>query len=381
MQDFLLTEAELRARESVKWRKYPPDVLPAFVADLDFKVAPAVQAAMERLVDAQDYVYGVPDTIEELYTAFARWMGRRHGWNPDPALTIATSDVIQGVVATLVAYSDPGDGVVVQTPIYPPFVHVVPTSGRRFVGNPLAQGERFTLDADNLAEVASGSRVILLCNPHNPTGRVFERNELMEIASVAERFDLTIISDEIHADVTYGDAKHIPMETVVPERTVTLTSATKSFNIPGTRAAIVHFGTAALKARFDKAIPDHLLGRPSRFGADATIAAWSDSEGWLDSVMAYLAMNRELVAQWAASRRGIRHVPPEATFLAWLDCRELGLTSSPYDFFLERAKVGLGDGRDFAEPGDGFVRLNFGTSTEILQQVLERMSGALDHIS
>lgn len=380
MEDFLLTAEELRARSGLKWQKYPPDVLPAFVADMDFKVAPAVQAALARLVDHQDYVYGMPTDLEALYATFARWMERRHGWRPDPALTMATADVVQGIVATLVAYSAPGDGVIVQTPAYPPFLRVVEGTARRLVENPLRRGDRFTLDLEGLREVASRARVILFCSPHNPTGRVFDNDELRQVASIAEEHDLTIVSDEIHADITYDRARHIPMETIAPERTVTLTSATKSFNIPGARAALVHFGSAALKERFDKVFPEHLLGRPSRFGVDATIAAWSDSEPWFDQVMRRLASNRSLVAEWAASRKGIGHVPPEATFLAWLDCGELGLPGSPFDFFLESAKVALGDGRDFGGPGVGHVRLNFGTSKEILTEILARMSHALDEV-
>jgi cystathionine beta-lyase len=380
MQDFLLTADQLRARGGLKWRKYPLEVLPAFVADMDFKVAPAVQSAFARFVDHQDYVYGTPADVEALYAAFAQWMSTRHGWTPDPALTAATTDVLQGVAASLLAYSAPGDGVIVQTPAYPPFLRIVDGTARRLVDNPLILSDRFTLDLDGLREAASHARVILLCSPHNPTGRVFERDELLQIASIAEEHELTIVSDEIHADMTYGGAIHIPMETVSPERTVTLTSATKSFNIPGARTALVHFGSAALKERFDRAFPEHLLGRPSRFGVAATIAAWSDSESWFDHVMQHLARNRALVAEWAASRKGIGHVPPEATFLAWLDCRELGLPGSPYDFFLESAKVALADGRDFGGPGVGHVRLNFGTSKDILTEILARMSHALDEV-
>jgi cysteine-S-conjugate beta-lyase len=380
MHDFLLTADELRARGGQKWQKYPPDVLPAFVADMDFKVAPAVQSAFARFVDHQDYVYGMPTELEALYAAFAQWMSRRYGWRPDPALSTATADVVQGVAASLVAYSAPGDGVIVQTPAYPPFLRVVDGTARRLVENPLLLSDRFTIDLDGLRRAASHARVILLCSPHNPTGRVFANDELLQIATVAQEHDLTIVSDEIHADITYGSAQHIPMETISPDRTVTLTSATKSFNIPGARAALVHFGSAALKERFDNVFPEHLLGRPSRFGVDATIAAWSDSEGWFEDVMQYLARNRAHVAEWAASRKEIGHVAPEATFLAWLDCRELGLPGSPYDFFLESAKVALGDGRDFGGPGVGHVRLNFGTSQEVLSEILARMSHALDEV-
>jgi cystathionine beta-lyase len=380
MKDFLFTESELRARGGGKWRKYPADVLPAFVAEMDFKVAPAVQSALKRFTDRQDYGYELFPDREALFSAFVGWMGRRHSWNPDPSLTIAIDDVVQGLVAAVVAFSSSDDGVIVQTPIYPPFLSVVAAAGRRLVENPLQLGDRYTIDGKGLRDVASSARVLLLCNPHNPTGRVFGRAELDEIAAVAEEHDLVIVADEIHADLTFSPSKHIPMETIAPSRTVTVTSATKSFNIPATRTAVMHFGSAELKERFGAAIPDHLLGRPSRFGVEGTVAAWTDSEEWLAEVMRYLEANRDLVTRWVASRPRVGYRTPEATYLAWLDCRELGLPGTPYDFFLESAKVALSNGPDFGTPGEGHVRLNFATSTEILEEVLARMSHALDEV-
>jgi len=379
VKDFVLTEAELRSRGGGKWRRYPPDVLPAFVADTDFKVAPAVQAALRRFTDRQDYGYGLQDDVKALHEAFARWMERRHGWSPDRALTIALGDVVQGIVAVQVAYSEEGEGVIVQTPAYPPFLRTVASTGRRLVDNRLLDaGGRFEIDVEALDAVAEQARVLLFCNPHNPTGRVFSREELAQVARIARRHDLVIVADEIHADIVFDGAAHVPMETIAPERTVTLTSATKSFNIPGARTAVIHFGSGALRDRFVKAIPDHLLGSPSRFGVAATIAAWTDSEGWLEEMLGYLAANRETVRAWAAATPGTGYHAPEATFLAWLDCRELALSPSPYEFFLESAKVGLADGADFGPPGTGHVRLNFGTSAEILDEILSRMSLALE---
>jgi cysteine-S-conjugate beta-lyase len=381
LKNFLLSEAELRERGGGKWRRYPPDVLPAFVADTDFKVAPAVQAALQRFIERQDYGYGLREDLDALFAAFARWMATRHGWSPDPALTIALADVVQGIVAVQVAYSAAGGGVIVQTPAYPPFLHTIAGSGRRLVENPLGDtGERFEIDFERLEEAAPAASLLLFCNPHNPTGRVFSRDELERVVDIARRHELVIVADEIHADVVFPGARHVPMEAVpgAAERTVTLTSATKSFNIPGARAAVLHFGTADLKDRFTAAIPDPLLGRPSRFGVDATVAAWTESEDWLEEVLAYLAGNRDAVSRWAAAQRGIGYHAPEATFLAWLDCRGLELPTTPYEFFLESARVGLADGADFGGPGAGRVRLNFGTSAEILEEILGRMSRALD---
>ena len=380
MNDFLLTEAELRARGGGKWHRFRADVLPAYVADMDFKVAPAVQAAIERLTASHDYVYESPTRMEALYAAFAGWMERRHGWRPDPTLTVAVADVVQGIVAALVAFTSPGDGVIVQTPVYPPFLRSLEWTGRREVENRLRLGsDRYEVDLAGLEAAAAGARLLLLCNPHNPTGRVLERRDLERIVEIAERHDLTILSDEIHADLVYPGAIHIPTETIpgAAERTVTLTSATKSFNIPGTRTAVVHFGSENLKARFSNALPEHLLGRPGRFGVEATTAAWTDGEGWLGEVMSYLATNRRVVVDWVESQPRMSSHAPESTFLAWLDFRQHELPASPCEFLLETAKVGLSDGAEFGSPGVGYARLNFATSAEILGRILDRMSASL----
>jgi len=381
MERYLLSADQLRARGGGKWTKYPGDVIPAFVADMDFKVAPAVQAAIEQFTHTQDYGYGQMTDAIPLFDAFADWMARRHNWRPDPALTHANTDVVQGLVATIFAFSQPGDGIIAQTPIYPPFLRFIATTGRQLVENPLIDdGTRFEVDLDGLERAAPQATMILLCNPHNPTGRVLERAEPEGVAKIAATHNLTIVSDEIHADLVYPGATHIPMEMIgaAAERTVTLTSATKGFNIAGLRTSIAHFGTAGLKERFDSVVSERLLGGPGRFGVAATIAAWCESEDWLDIVMAYLDRNRRRVAEWAAEANLAHHMP-ESTYLAWVGCRHLalqaGVTSQQH--FLEHAKVGVAEGLEFGEPGQGHIRLNFATSEEILDEILGRLGGAL----
>jgi cysteine-S-conjugate beta-lyase len=382
VESFLLSADELRARTGGKWKNFPSDVIPAFVADMDFKVAPAIQAVMKKFVDTYDYGYGQMTDRAALFEAFDAWMARRHDWRPDPDLTQAIGDVVQGLVAAIVAFTQPGDGVIAQTPVYPPFLRAIAGTGRRLVQNPLVDdGTRFAVDLDGLEQAAREATMLLLCSPHNPNGRVFERVELEGIATIAANHNLTIVADEIHADLVYPGATHIPMETIAQatDRTVTLTSATKGFNIAGLHCAVTHFGGAPLKEKYASVLPEWLLGGPSRFGIAATIAAWRESDEWLGEVLRYLDRNRRVVAEWAA-RVDFGHHLPQSTYLAWLDARRLQLhgDQTPQQHFLEHARVALSAGADFGEPGQGHVRLNFATSAEILEDILERLSGALE---
>jgi len=247
-------------------------------------------------------------------------------------------------------------------------------------------GTRYVLDVEGLKSVVDdGTRFLMIANPHNPTGRVYTRDELQAMADVALDRDLIVISDEIHEDLVYSGHKHIPFASLGPDiaaRTITLTSATKGFNIPGLRCALIHFGTVDLKERFHKVFPDRLLGALNVVGIDATVAAWRHGQPWLKQVMAQLEKNRDRLTQFlAAEMPQIRYRQPEATYLSWLDCKPLGLSGSLQEFFLERAKVGLNEGADFGEAGVGCVRLNFGTSTEILDQILSRMAEAVREVA
>jgi cystathionine beta-lyase len=224
------------------------------------------------------------------------------------------------------------------------------------------------------------ARVLLLCNPHNPTGRVFRRDELDAIARIAVEHDLLVVSDEIHADLVYRGARHIPFASLSPEaeaRTITLTAGSKAFNIAGLRCGLAIFGSDALRRRF-LGFERHLRGGLGSLGILALEAAYQHGGPWLATVLAYLASNRDFVAEFVrAELPGVRHFAPEGTYLAWLDCRTLALAPSPHRFFLERAKVGLSDGPAFGSPGRGFVRLNFATSRPLLTRALEQMAKAL----
>lgn len=375
--------ARLRRRRGEKWQLYPADVLPAWVAEMDFPLAAPIRAVVEEALAADDLGYPINPRPQDLPTVFAARMAERFAWQVDPHDVEVLSDVVQGIYVALDRFSAPGEGVVVQTPVYPPFLHAVRELKRRLVENPLLQGGdgRWEIDFDGLrGALDAGSRVLLLCHPQNPTGRVFARAELEALAELALRHELVVVSDEIHADLVYPGARHLPFATLAPEvaaRTITLTSATKAFNVPGLRCAIAHFGSAALRRRF-LSLPRHVRGGIGSLGLHATAAAWTASQPWLDHVLRHLEANRDFVARTvAADLPGVAQRPPEASYLAWLDCRALILEPSPQRFFLEHARVALSPGEAFGRPGEGFVRLNFATSRALVGEILERMAGAL----
>jgi cysteine-S-conjugate beta-lyase len=383
LEAFEMTVAELRARQGRKWRDYPDPVLPVWVADMDFRVAEPVRAAIQRLVDHSDYGYEQRLGEEGVPGAFAARMRERFGWEVDPAHVEVISEVIQGKTVALMAFSQPGDGVVVQSPIYPPFLSTIGGTSRRLVDNPLRDdGTRFVIDFDHLRQVAdAGTRVLMLCNPHNPTGRVFERDELLALAELAIERDLIIVSDEIHQDLVYPGHQHLPIASLGPEvaaRTVTLTSATKGFNLAGLRCALIHFGSAALHERFSTALPHRLLGAVNVVGVDATVAAWRAGQPWLEAVLRRLAGNRDRLTRFlAAELPEIGYRPPEGTYLAWLDFRALDLPEQPFPYLLREAKIALAGGTAFGTNGDHRARLNFATTPEVLDQVLDRLATAV----
>jgi cysteine-S-conjugate beta-lyase len=377
-----LDVAVLRQRGGEKWRTYPEDVLPLWVADQDYAVADPIRRVLQRALDLSDLGYPLHPAPTPLPEVFAARAARGYGWQVAPSRVELLTDVVQGIYVALARLSEPGEGAIVQTPIYPPFLGAVRSVDRTLLENPLVLGaEGFEVDLDGLRRhAARGARILLLCHPHNPTGRVFRRAELEALAEAALAHDLWIVSDEIHADLVYPGARHVPIAALAPEveaRTVTLTSASKAFNVAGLRCALAVFGSDELQKRFT-GLPRHLRGGLGSLGIEATLAAFRHADPWLARALAYLEANRDYVADFVARELpGVEHHPPEATYLAWLDFRSLELSPSPYRFFLERAKVALSDGAAFGPPGRGFARLNFATSRAILRDALERMAQAL----
>jgi cystathionine beta-lyase len=373
----------LRRRRSEKWRLFPPDVLPAFIAEMDYDLAEPVLAALREAIDLSDCGYASTPGIGE---TFARFAAGRHGWTVDPDQVHLVPDVMAGVDSIFRLAISPGDTVVINTPVYPPFFEHIAGAGLRVAEVPLVRTEgRWELDFAGLeAAFAAGARGYLLCSPHNPTGRVFSAADLGRIASLAERYGVLVVSDEIHASLTLPGARHTPFVSLggaAAEHGVTLASASKAFNIAGLKGAVAVAGSASTQ---------RLLGRlpsASQYGAGllgvvASLAAWSSGDEWLDALLGQLDQVRAEFGRLLLERLPeAEYVPPEASFLAWVDCTRLGLGAEPAEVFLRRGRVALGRGLNFGAPGDGFVRVTIGTSSALLAEIVDRMALAASSFS
>jgi cystathionine beta-lyase len=369
----------LRGLTCIKWTRYPSDVIPAWVADMDLPPAPVTVDAVDALVQRGDFGYNMLAT-SRLPEVFSQWQSRRHRWEPDARCVRLFCDVMQGMAVSLWLGTDPGDGVVLLTPTYPPFFSTIKGTGRRVVECPLDR-EGWRLDPERLASVVDeGTRAIVFCNPHNPTGRVFDATELAAIASIAERHDLLVLSDEIWGDLVHPGAVHVPFALVSDDaarRTVTVTAASKAFNVAGLHCAVAHVGHGALRKKMND-LPPHVLGAVGTPGAEATLAAWTRGEPWLGATRQYLTEARDhAAARLSAELPRIGFTVPDATYLAWLDVHDYSLGEDPAAWLLEHARVALSSGNDFGVHGEGFVRMNMATSMEILDLIIDRMVAAL----
>lgn len=371
---------ELGRRSSAKWSKYPPDVLPAWVAEMDFPLADPIRQRLHRAIDRDDLGYPPPAESSGLGEVVAEWAERRFGWQVDPSYVMAVPDVVKGIQIVLHALSEPGDGVVIQPPVYPPFFSLVPHAGRTVVENPLLRSAgRYEIDLEDLDRCLNHARVLLLCNPQNPTGRAFSREELEAVAELAERHDALVISDEIHAPLVLPGAEHVAFATLgeeVARRTVTVTAASKAWNFGGLKCGLVVAGSPN-QAKELQSLPHVAVSGASILGIEATKAALAEGQPWMDEVVGYLDGNRHLLRELLEDRGlSIGYEPPESTYLGWLNCRPLGL-DDPFRFFLDRARVAFSNGRDFGSQGAGFVRFNFGTARSILEEMVQRMARAI----
>jgi cystathionine beta-lyase len=376
-------------RRGVKWQR-TPGALAAWVADMDIPPAGIIRQRLHELIGRGDVGYpqwAATQAGSPAREAFIDWARQRWQWTVDDRRELVElCDVVQGIQLVLWLCTQPGDGVIVHTPAYPPMLAAIDAVGAQRVDLPAQRTSEgsWDFDLDELEQrlAFTPAKALLLCHPHNPTGRVFERAELEALADLAQRHDLVIISDEIHADLTYAPRTHVPMASLSPEvaaRTVTLNSPSKAFNLAGLRYAIAHIGVAALRERLD-ALPNHLLGAVNLPGAVAATAAWTEpgAAAWLNDVVQHLDEQRQHVAAFVERHLpGVRYAVPEATYLAWLDVHAWGWGDDPSERWRHpppglRA-VDLSPGPDFGPGGRGFVRLNFATSTTLLERIVVAM--------
>lgn len=371
----------LRRRKTAKWSFYGDDVLAAWVAEMDFPLAPVLRSALHEAIERGDTGYPPEPEASGLPSACAAWLARRFGLTVDHRHIRVLPDVLRGVVLAIEAFSQPQSSVVVMTPAYPPFFEAVRVAGRQVVPVPLLTREgRFTFDLDAIeAALRAGAETVMLCNPHNPVGRVFTREELAALAALVDAHGARVVSDEIHAPLVYPGAAHVSYATIseaAARHSVTLTSASKGWNLPGLKCAQIILTNPTDGERWDQLSFLQTYG-VSPLGMLANRVAFEQGEPWLREVVTYLDGNRALLARLLAERLPqVRYTMPEGTYLTWLDCRALGL-DDPAAFFLQRARVALSDGAAFGEPGRGHVRLNFATSRAILTEIVQAMAGAL----
>lgn len=374
MAIFDLTLAELRRRTSMKWRRYGPDVLPAWVAEMDCRPAPAVRETLVAAIESGDTGYPEGSDYQAAYADFA---ATRWGWDFDPGDAVIVPDVMQGVAKVAELLTPPDTAVVVNNPVYNCFYGYLPWAKRRVLEVPLGADGRLDLDA--LAAAFAGPErpsAYLLCNPHNPTGTVHSPAELTRVAELAAEHGVAVISDEIHAPLVPADAGFVPYLSLPgTEDAVTVTSASKAWNLAGLKAAVAIGGTRAAAAL--RTLPNEVTGSASHLGILSHVAALEKARDWLDEAIDEIAANRALFSELLARDvPGAVYRPGAATYLAWVDARRLGL-DRPVQQFRTRGQVALSDGAAFGSGGEGFVRVNLATSPEILTEVVARMGRAV----
>lgn len=371
-----VTEATLRRRRSAKWALYSPEVLPAWVAEMDYPLAEPVRRALHAAVDDDDCGYADP---AGLGAALAPWAKARWGWDVAKEDVHVVCDVVTGIAEIVRVATSPGDGVVIEPPVYPPFASTIRHLGRTVVEAPLVRSEKgYAPDLEAIERAyAAGARAHLLCSPQNPTGIVYADSTLARIAELAERYGVLVLADEIHAPLALPGSAHRPFPSVsaaAAHCSIVLTSASKSWNIAGLKAAVMvacSDESRAVLARLPEETPYHA----GHLGIIASRAAFLEGGAWLASAVEILDRNRVLLGELLREHMPrVRYVPPQAGYLAWLDCGELGLGPDPAAAFLARGKVALSRGPTFGRQGTGFARINIATTRSLLEEAVRRMA-------
>lgn len=373
-----------RLTDSLKWNRYDADVLPLWVADMDFAAAPAVTEALRTRIDHPIYGYGA--NFPGLVEAIQAHLLRHFDWNVPAEAIVYLPGVIVGFNLAAQTLTSPGGSVVFQTPVYMPFFKVAGNTGLRQVEVDLVKDadSTYRVDWENFeAAIADNCSLFLLCNPHNPVGRVFTADELLRMAEICQKYSVPICSDEIHADLVYSGHRHVPLAALSPEsarNTITLMAPSKTFNIPGLDFSFAIIPDPEMRKKFEAARRG-LVGYPNVLGMHAARAAYEGGQEWLAELLVYLEGNRDALVDFVRTHLpAARITAPEGTYLAWLDLSEYNLEPSPCAYLVEHARVGLNDGKDFGQAGTGHVRINFACPRSTLMEALERMRIALEKV-
>ena len=377
-----------RASDSIKWNAYDPDVLPLWVADMDFVSPEAVIQALQQRVEHGIYGYprgigGRPDETSEFQRTIVERMARLYNWPIEPQDVLPVPGVVVGFNLACHTLLSPEQALLIQTPVYPPILHAAKTTGvihqeMELTCNP---DGAYSIDWEAFeAAITPQTRLFILCNPHNPVGRVFRRDELERMAEICLSHGVAICSDEIHCDLVFPGHPHIPIASLdkeIAQNSITLIAPSKTFNIAGLECSVAIIPNPELRKKYVRSTKG-LVSWVNLMGQTAALAAYQHGQEWLEQAMIYLQGNRDYLVEFVQKELpGIHMSTPEGTYLAWLDCRQAGIPGNPYQFFLEKARVALNDGETFGRGGAGFVRLNFGCPRSTLEQALERMRAAL----
>lgn len=357
------------------------EVSPLWVADMDFAVPECVTRALQERLNHP--VFGYTLYPESLYQSIIDWFERRHNWKIERDWILMVPGVVPSLFAAVQAFAKEGEGVIVQPPVYFPFFSAVTTNNRKLILNPLREvNGRYEMDFAHLEYCAQqGAKLLMLCTPHNPVGRVWGEQELQEVLRIARQYDLTILSDDIHADLTYSGVTHTMLGRLAQagDKIITTIAPNKTFNIPGLGLSALVIPDAAQRKAMKQIFESLHVGNSNPFSVVAFEAAYREGDEWLNALMQYLETTRDYVADYLQKNiPRIKMVKPESTYLLWLDCRDLGMTDSQLrDFFVKECKVGMNPGIVFGEAGSGFMRMNIGTQRINIQEALERIKTAL----
>lgn len=382
---------ERRGTRSSKWdnvgaRVGNPNALAMWVADMDFRCPqPVIDAVMKK---AEFGIYGYPFVPEEFKEAVAEWVDKRHGWKIDPSHVIYAASVIPGLFTAVQAYTEEGDGVILQRPVYYPFSDAIRENNRQIKNNALILKDgHYEIDFDNLEELAKDpkNKLMLLCNPHNPTGRVYTREELLKIGEICCRNHVVIFSDEIHSDFVYEGFKHTPIASLseeIAQNTVTAIAPSKTFNLAGLRAASLVIANPELRAAISKKFAANRSALGSAIGIEAFIAAYKYGEEYLEQLLVYLQKNIAYLDGYLKEHMPKVHlIKPEGTYLMWLDFRELGMSNEQLDEFLtQKAAVAMDKGFWFGEEGSGFARMNIACPRATIEKGLQQIQREYDKL-